>query len=40
MIMIYHLKEDFEEKPEIVYEKYLNNVEYSNYNFVHPNIYT
>ena len=40
MIMIYHLDEEFDKKPKIVHELFLNNVEYANSNFAHPNIFT
>lgn len=41
MILINHLKEEFEEKPTLVHDiGYLNNIKYFNENFAHPNIFT
>ena len=37
--MIYHLDTDIDKKPKLVHHKFLNNIEYENSNFIHPNIF-
>jgi hypothetical protein len=39
IILIYHLKSDRDNKPEMVYCKFLNNITYENSNFIHPNVF-
>ena len=40
MIMINHIKEEFDKHPEMIHTTFLNNTKYSNFNFVHPNFLT
>ena len=39
IIMIYHLETDRDNKPKMVYHKFLNNITYENSNFIHPNVF-
>ena len=37
--MIYHLEKESDAKPKMVYHRFLNNIEYDNENFIHPNVF-